>query len=102
MNRMTFILLASLGMMLLSAAFFTLLLLVPRGGQPRLMTRGEVVVGETVFKVEVAKTGIEKTRGLSGRPGLKEREGMLFLYATPQRSSFWMKGMSFSLDFIWI
>ena len=53
-------------------------------------------------QVEVARTIEERSRGLGGHAPLGEREGMLFIFPTPDRHSFWMKGMTFALDIIWI
>ncbi len=61
-----------------------------------------VRVGKTLFTVEVADTALHRMQGLSGRQPLMEREGMLFVFAKPSNQSFWMKGMAFPLDFIWI
>ncbi|MDA1188119.1 MAG: DUF192 domain-containing protein [Chloroflexi bacterium] len=61
-----------------------------------------VSVGGAGFGVEVADELHERTNGLSGRPGLPEDGGMLFVFESGVASSFWMKGMEFPLDFIWI
>jgi hypothetical protein len=62
----------------------------------------ELRIGDGVFQVEVAGTPREKAIGLSGRDGLAEDAGMLFVYEEADRYSFWMKDMNFPLDFIWI
>ena len=36
------------------------------------------------------------------RDSLAEQTGMLFIFSGGQASSFWMKGMRFPLDFVWI
>ncbi len=61
-----------------------------------------MVVGGTAFAVEVAATGGERTLGLSGRDSLPSRTGMLFVYESGRAGAFWMRGMRFPLDFIWI
>ncbi len=61
-----------------------------------------ITVGDVTFEVEVAGTAAEQSEGLSGRDGLASGTGMLFVYRVPQVSIFWMKGMRFPLDFIWI
>ena len=64
---------------------------------------GTVLLGGRVtVRVEVAVTGEEQTRGLSGRPGLRPGTGMLFAYPAPAFRSMWMLGMRFPLDFLWI
>lgn len=52
--------------------------------------------------VEFADTKSSRELGLSGRKGLEEGKGMLFVFDTPGRYGFWMKDMSFSLDILWI
>ena len=64
--------------------------------------RPSVVVGEVTFQVELAVTPAERQQGLSGREPLASREGMLFVYREPRLLSFWMNGMLFPLDFVWI
>jgi len=54
------------------------------------------------LKVELALTEAERGQGLSGRSGLNENEGMLFIFDKPGRYSFWMKNMNFAIDMIWI
>ena len=53
-------------------------------------------------EVEIADTILKRTKGLSGRESLAENQGMLFLFAKPSKYSFWMAGMNFPLDIIWI
>ncbi len=61
-----------------------------------------VAVGEVAFQVEVAATPAEREQGLSGRERLAPQQGMLFVYGAPRLLSFWMRGMLFPLDFVWI
>lgn len=61
-----------------------------------------VTIGSTKFVIELAVTPAEKTKGLSNRPSLLPKHGMLFPYDHKERYDFWMKGMQFPLDFIWI
>lgn len=62
----------------------------------------QVEIKGQVFYVEVPETRAEKARGLGGRESLAPDEGMLFVYNSPRRLSFWMKDMLIPLDFIWI
>jgi uncharacterized protein len=64
--------------------------------------RGAVVtVGGATVRAEVAADQASLARGLSGRDRLGADDGMLFLL--PDDSpSFWMKGMRFPLDIVWI
>ncbi len=53
-------------------------------------------------QVELARTAEERARGLGGHAPLGAEEGMLFFFPEVDRHSFWMKGMTFALDIIWI
>lgn len=59
-------------------------------------------VGKTSFSAAVADTPLARMQGLSGHKPLALYEGMLFIFSTPSRYSFWMKGMLFPLDLVWI
>ena len=61
-----------------------------------------VKIEDVRFEVEVADTEWLWKRGLAGRTYLEERKGMLFIPDGPDAGSFWMKGMLFPLDIIWI
>ena len=64
--------------------------------------RGAVTVGDAVFAVEIARTPQERARGLAERDSLPGSSGMLFVFESGRAPAFWMKGMRFPLDFIWI
>ncbi|MBI2033940.1 MAG: DUF192 domain-containing protein [Candidatus Liptonbacteria bacterium] len=59
-------------------------------------------IGEQEFQVEVAKDDVSRSRGLSGREYMAREQGMLFIFDTAGNHGFWMKGMKFSLDIVWI
>jgi len=61
-----------------------------------------VSVGNAAFLVETAVDDQQKARGLSGRDILHQGSGMIFLYTREDTYGFWMKGMRFPLDFVWI
>jgi uncharacterized membrane protein (UPF0127 family) len=52
------------------------------------------------FAVEVADDGAERARGLMFRESLDPAAGMLFVYESPRRASFWMKDTLIPLDMI--
>lgn len=54
------------------------------------------------IKVEVVRTQEERGRGLQFRKSLGRDEGMLFVFPSSQRQSFWMKDTFIPLDIIWI
>lgn len=61
-----------------------------------------VQIGNAVFEVEIAETPAKQAIGLSGQPGLPENKGMLFSFRNAGSYGFWMKGMRFPLDILWI
>ncbi|MDP3954281.1 MAG: DUF192 domain-containing protein [bacterium] len=61
-----------------------------------------LLIGDTTVRIELAKTAEEKTRGLSGREGISEEDGLLFVYDTDDFYYFWMKDMKFPIDIIWL
>lgn len=54
------------------------------------------------LKVDLALTPEAQEQGLSGKSELKKDEGMLFVFDHIDQYPFWMKGMNFALDIIWI
>jgi uncharacterized protein len=61
-----------------------------------------VIIGKTSFPIEIAVTDAEKQKGLGYRESLDEMHGMVFPYDHKEQYSFWMKGMNFPLDFVWV
>ncbi|MEY4747038.1 MAG: hypothetical protein RLZZ416_87 [Candidatus Parcubacteria bacterium] len=57
--------------------------------------------GETI-RVIVADTPQAREIGLGGRSGLMSDEGMLFIFPKDGKYAFWMKGMRFSIDILWL
>lgn len=62
----------------------------------------KVTIGDDTFRVSVAITPQEITKGLGGRSALGKDEGMLFAFNNKDRYPFWMKDMNFPIDIIWI
>lgn len=62
----------------------------------------EIVLPHGTIYAEVADTPQSRAQGLSGRTGLKEDEGMLFVFDQPGKYGFWMKDMLFPIDMVWI
>ena len=54
------------------------------------------------FRVEVARTTEEQSRGLTGREKLSPDRGMLFDLGTERQINMWMRNTSFSLDIFFI
>ena len=61
-----------------------------------------VVVGGKTFSVEVARTDMERERGLSLHVPLQNNQGMLFIFQKEDLYGFWMKDMLFPIDIVWI
>lgn len=87
-------------------SIFLTALTPPSDQEPAVSDHGldviTIVVGEAELVVEVADAPVERQRGLSGREGLTETDGMLFHFESGRATSLWMKGMLFGLDFIWV
>lgn len=66
------------------------------------LQRAEIVVGNTTLDVELAIEGWQQQLGLGYRNGLEPGTGMLFPSTNPGPETFWMKGMRFCLDIVWI
>jgi uncharacterized membrane protein (UPF0127 family) len=57
---------------------------------------------KAALNVEIADTDQARALGLGNRSSLGANSGMLFLFPTAKIPQFWMKGMKFPLDMIWI
>jgi uncharacterized protein len=86
-----------------AAGFFALMLLAQTS---LAMGPGTLVLktgtGDHNFAIEVARTDVEKARGLMFRRSLPENAGMLFLYDRPQPAGMWMKNTYIPLDMVFI
>lgn len=61
-----------------------------------------ITINGHALNISVADTEALREKGLSGKASMGENEGMLFIFPSPGKYAFWMKGMKISLDFIWI
>jgi uncharacterized membrane protein (UPF0127 family) len=59
------------------------------------------IAGATLHATVSASAG-SRAQGLAGRPRLAPGRGMLFSFPGKKRQSFWMKGMRFPIDIVWI
>jgi uncharacterized membrane protein (UPF0127 family) len=62
---------------------------IPTKAQPRLQTL-KLWIGTEQLTTELALTPIQEQTGMMFRTNMAETEGMLFVFATPERASFWM------------
>jgi len=58
--------------------------------------------GGNIWELEVVATPEERQLGLGERNRLASGHGMLFLFDTPDRYGFWMRGMRFPIDIIFL
>ncbi len=70
------------------------------GGENLPVTK--VQIKEATISAEIADESSEQSKGLSGRQFLASNAGMLFVYKNTEVRRFWMKGMKFPIDIIWI
>ena len=73
----------------------------PNPGNPGLKTTTLRYDGGELT-VEVADTPESRAEGLADRDSLPRDSGMLFDLGSTGATSFWMKGMRFPLDMVWI
>lgn len=58
--------------------------------------------GARAIEIEFAITTEQFSRGLGFRDELPPDAGMLFVMEEPRVPNFWMRGMRFPLDFVWV
>ncbi len=63
---------------------------------------GSVVINGQKITIEIAKDSQEFDKGLAGRPCIPANQGMFFAFNRAGQYPFWMKGMKFPIDIIWI
>lgn len=73
-----------------------------RKPMPAALKTAEITVGDVPVIAELALSLDEQSLGLGYRNGLEPGRGMLFVFQEPSELGFWMKGMRFCLDIIWI
>ena len=66
-----------------------------------ILPRANITIAGVLLSVEIARNATTQSRGLSGRPGLGNDNGMLFVFDHEDYWSFWMADMKFPLDIIW-
>lgn len=77
---------------------------LPTESTPSAIARGNtrVLIGDLVIDAKVAAKASDRKKGLSGMDSLPLGSGMLFVFDTSGTYAFWMKGMKFAIDIIWI
>jgi uncharacterized membrane protein (UPF0127 family)/Tfp pilus assembly protein PilF len=62
----------------------------------------KVTVNGFDVMADVAVTDEQRAKGLDIKNNLTENQGMLFVFEQPDRYGFWMKGMKFPIDIVWL
>ena len=75
---------------------------IPATPSPTPTPSPAVIIRNIPFAAEIADTPALRNKGLGYRDQLAANSGMLFVFPNGQASSFWMRGMRFPLDFVWI
>lgn len=87
--------------LLVCGVFFLTTIVKPQSSKQGVEKFREILVGDTLLKVEVVTQTKDIEKGLSGRNEIGS-DGMLFVFASRTSPTFWMIDMRFPLDFIWI
>ena len=74
---------------------------LPTKAQPKLPTM-KLWLGAEELTVELARTPEQIMTGMMFRTNMAENEGMLFVFATPDSRSFWMKNCHLPLSLAYI
>jgi len=69
---------------------------------PSARPHTQITIEGASVDATLARTSNEQQLGLGYRDRLADGTGLLFIYADPSQRSFWMNGMRFCLDIIWI
>lgn len=72
------------------------------GKDTRTQAGPVAVVGRQVIRLDVVRSEAAREKGLGGRIGLADNQGMLFVFDDTNEHCFWMKDMRFSIDMIWL
>lgn len=67
-----------------------------------VLKQTQIKIGLKLINIEVADTPQERAKGLGDRETLASDSGMLFIFPESKKYQFWMKGMKFPLDIIFI
>ena len=57
---------------------------------------------KATLNIEVANTKEKRNKGLGYRESLASDSGMLFIHDNSQKYTYWMKGMQFPIDIMWV
>jgi len=85
-----------------AVVLFAVVLRVKDAFDLRHTVSAEAVLKGHVFSIEVANTPTKRELGLGERDSLPADHGMYFPFEIAQKWVFWMKGMRFPIDIVWI
>ena len=88
--------------LILILVLFLILFLILFFGVFSKKKQSQVCFNNHCFEIEIAQTLTQRAKGLMFREGLEKNQGMLFVFKTEKKHSFWMKNLSFPLDIIWL
>ena len=77
-------------------------LLLTSGCTKTLFSSAVIQVDGRPLSVEVAYTRDARSKGVMGKTGLTDEQGVLFIYPDSRNRSFWMKTVTFPLDIAFI
>lgn len=87
----------------MAVMLFGIRIVLPRYvDEKRSYEERKLKVGEQILTVEIAGTESQMEKGLGDRDSLSVDSGMIFLYPREVVPRYWMKGMRFDIDIIWI
>jgi len=64
--------------------------------------KSEIKINNQSIIAEVVSKQADREKGLSGRDKIGVNEGMLFVFEKNDKYPFWMKGVKFPIDIVWI
>lgn len=73
-----------------------------RAKQLLVEKQATATIKDQTLAVDIAANEPTRIRGLGGRLELPAKSGMVFIFDKPERYNFWMQGMFFPIDIIWI
>ena len=93
-----------LSLLLLAGALIILGIVSVMTARPELHDGRTVTVkiDKALIKAKVAAKDQSRAAGLAAVPQLSDKDGMLFTYPQPQVPEYWMKGVAYPIDIIWI
>lgn len=61
-----------------------------------------LTIGDDTFNLYVADSAIEWEVGLGNVDTLSAGEGMVFIFPSSEERTFWMKGVEYPIDIVWV